>query len=59
MVYDYIFDNVVYACVTAIENGDYEFAYQRYKNSILIFEQTFARPVLEQRLIKTLKLVNK
>lgn len=35
IVYDYIFDNIVDACVIAIENCDYEFAYNRYKNSIL------------------------
>lgn len=54
MVYDYIYENVIRACVDAIERGDYEFAYNRYKNSILSFEETFARPVLQERLIKAL-----
>ena len=54
MVYDYIYDNVVDACVSAIEKGDYEFAYNRYKSSILAFEQTFAKPLLQKRFVKTL-----
>lgn len=55
-VYEYIYENVVSACVKAIKNGNYEFAYNRYKNSILTLEEQFARPVLEQRFVKTLKL---
>ena len=58
-VYNYIYDNVVDFCVTSIENGDYESAYDRYKNSILSLEETFARPALQDKLVKTLKLVNK
>lgn len=54
MVYDYIYENVVRACVDAIERGDYEFAYNRYKNSILSLEETFVRSTLQERLIKTL-----
>ena len=57
-IYNYIYDNVVDACVTAIENGDYEFAYNRYKNTILSLEKTFARPLLAEKLVKTLKKVN-
>ena len=30
--------------------------YSRYKNSVLTLKEQFARPVLEQRLVKTLKL---
>lgn len=55
LIYNYIYDNVVDACVLAIENGDYEFAYNRYKESILLLEEQFARPLLEQRLIRVLK----
>ena len=57
IVYDYIYDNVVDACVKAIENGDYEFAYSRYKSSILAFEENFAKPLLVDKLSKTLKKV--
>lgn len=43
IVYDYIFENVVDACVSAIEEGNYEFAYSRYKNSILALQNQFAK----------------
>lgn len=43
IIYNYIYDNVVDACVEAITNGDYEFAYNRYKNSIISFEETFVK----------------
>lgn len=55
-IYNYIYENIVNACVTAIKKGDYDFAYNRYKNSVLILEEQFARPALEQRLVKVLKL---
>lgn len=57
VIYNYIYDNVVDYCVTQIENGNYKAAYNRYKNSILIFEETFAKPLLEQKVVKTLKKV--
>ena len=57
-IYNYIYDNIVNACVVAIKNGDYDFAYNRYKNSILALEEQFARPKLTDRLVKTLKLKN-
>ena len=57
-IYNYIYDSIVKACVVAIENGDYEFAYNRYKNSILALEEQFARPKLTNRMVKTLKLKN-
>ena len=55
LIYDHIYDNVVDYCVEEIEKGNYEEAYTRYKESILSLEETFARPVLEQNLVKTLK----
>ena len=58
MIYNYIYDDVVDFCVTSIENGNYALAYNRYKNSILSLEETFARPVLQDKLVKTLKLAN-
>lgn len=56
IIYDYIYDNIVDYCVEQIEQGNYAHAYSRYKNSILILEEKFARPVLEQRLVKSLNL---
>lgn len=56
IIYDYIYDNIVDYCVEQIEQGHYDKAYSRYKNSVLTLEEQFARPVLEQRLVKSLKL---
>ncbi len=42
--------------MTAIKDGDYDFAYDRYKNSILTLEEQFARPMLEEKLIRVLRL---
>lgn len=55
-VFDCIYDNVIAPCVDAIKRGDYDFAYKRYKSSVLILEEEFARPKLENDLIKVLKL---
>lgn len=55
IAYDYIYENVVRACVEAIENGDYNFAYERYKSSTLALEEQFARKEYEARLVRTLK----
>ena len=57
IIYNYIYDNIVDACVEAIENGNYEFAYNRYKESILSLEQTYLKPTLQQNLVRTLKKV--
>lgn len=54
-IFNYIYENVVQACVNAIKKGDYNFAYSRYKDSILTLEEEFARPKLEKRLVKVLK----
>ena len=54
-IYNYIYINIVNACVIAIKNGDYDFAYNRYKNSILALEEQFVRPNLTKKLLKTLK----
>lgn len=56
-IYDYIYKNVIKACVEAIKKGDYEFAYNRYKNSILTLEEEFARPKLTKRFIKILRKI--
>lgn len=55
-IFNYIYENVVSACVTAIKNGDYAFAYRRYKSSVLSLEEQFMRPKLEERLVKVLKI---
>lgn len=40
-----------------IENENYKEAYNRYKNSILCFEEQFAKPFLKQKFVKVLKKV--
>lgn len=55
IIYNYIYDNIVDYCVTAIECGNYKEAYTRYKESILSLEKTYARKELEKRLVKVLK----
>ncbi|MBQ9023607.1 MAG: hypothetical protein IJ105_00120 [Bacilli bacterium] len=55
-IYEYIYENIVNACVKAIKNKDYDFAYNRYKSSILALEEQYARKALEERLINALKL---
>lgn len=56
IIYDYIYDNIVDYCVKQIEQGNYEAAYNRYKNSVLVLEEQFAKPALTDRFVKTLKL---
>ena len=55
-IYHYIYDNVIDQCVKAIEQGDYEFAYNRYKNSILAFEEEYAKLTLEKDKRKVLAI---
>lgn len=55
-IYNLIYENVVSVCVTSIKNGNYDFAYRRYKRSVLDFEEQFVRPKLEKRLVQVLKL---
>lgn len=55
IIYNYVYDNVIYVCVEAIKNGDYAFDYNRYKESILNLEQTYLKPTLQQRLVRRLK----
>lgn len=55
IIYNYIYDNIVDYCVEQIEQGNYANAYSRYKNSVLILEEQFAKPFLEQKFVKVLK----
>ena len=56
-IYNYIYDNVIKVCVEAIKCGDFEFAYNRYKNSILALEE-YVKQSLDQNNSKILKLAN-
>ena len=52
LIYDYIYDNVIDACIETIRNGDYNSAYNRYKESILSLEETFGRKEPQPRMVK-------
>lgn len=41
IVYDYIYDNIVDACIEDIKNGNYNSAYDKYKFGILTLEKAF------------------
>lgn len=56
IIYNYIYDNIVDYCVEQIEQGNYAKAYNRYKNSVLVLEEQFAKPILINKIAKTLKL---
>ena len=47
-IYNYIYSHIVEACVKAIENGDYDFAYSRYKSSVLALNEQFGKKEKEQ-----------
>ena len=57
IIYNYIYDNIVDTWVEAIENGNYEFAYNRYKENILSLEKAYLKPTLQQNLVRILKKV--
>ena len=40
-VYSHIYNHIIKPCVDAIKNGDYSFAYQRYKDSVLSLEDEY------------------
>lgn len=54
-LYGYIYNHIIAPCVEAIEAGDYEFAYERYKSSTLLLEKNIAKPELQKRLVRVLK----
>ena len=56
IIYGYIYENVIDYCVKQIEQGNYDKAYSRYKNSILTLEEQFVKPALVKKFVKTLKL---
>ena len=56
IIYSYIYHDIIEYCIVQIETKNFEEAYFRYKNCILAFEEKFARPFLEKKLVKVLKL---
>lgn len=56
-IYNWIYENIVQPCVIAIQEGNYEFAYMRYKNTVILLEEKFAKPMLQNQLVNTLKRI--
>ena len=56
IIYRYVYENVVSACVNAVKNRNYELAYRIYKNGVITLEKQFARSFVEQKFVKSLKL---
>ena len=52
-IYKYIYENVE-ACVKAIENKGYDFAYNRYKCIVLTLNEQFGEKEQEIRVVKKL-----
>ena len=48
-IYDYIYKKIIIVCVKAIENGNYDFAYNRYKSSVLALAEQFGQKEKHQK----------
>ena len=55
VIYSQIYFDIIEYCVKAIEHGQYDVAYKRYKDSILALVEKYARSALEQRLVRALQ----
>lgn len=53
MMYNYVYDNIVDYCVEKIQNFEFEEAYNRYKDSIINFENLYNIEPFGKKLIKT------
>jgi len=54
-VYNAIYENVILNVVEAIDSGYYKVAYDTLINCVVDLEKMYVRPMLEERLIKSLK----
>ena len=54
VIYEYIYEHIVCYCVKQIELRNYDRAYSRYKNSVLILEEKLVRPTLIRRFYNAL-----
>ena len=53
MMYNYVYDNIVDYCVEKIQNFEFEEAYNRYKDSIVNFENLYNIEPFGKKLTKT------
>ncbi len=58
-IFNYIYEIVIAPCVKAIEMGDFEFAYKRYKSSILCLEEEFGTKEIKKGHTKSLRTIYK
>ena len=52
-MYNYVYDNIVDYCVEKIQNFEFEEAYNRYKDSIVNFENLYNIEPFGKKLTKT------
>lgn len=56
-VYLWIYEKIVAPCVNAIKQGNYEFAYSRYKNSVILLEEEFVKELPQKEFEMILKRI--
>ena len=54
-IYEVIYNDNIIPCINAIKKGDYCFAYDRYKNTLLFLEHKYMQYVPKDILVKSLK----
>jgi hypothetical protein len=54
-IYAYIYKNIIEFCIESIKKENFDVAYDRYKNSVLTFEETYAKPLIGKKLIRSIK----
>lgn len=54
-IYNYIYKTIVLYSVKQILQGNYNNAYNRYKNTVLLLEEKFTKPFLQQQFVNILK----
>ena len=55
-IFNGIYNNVVIKCVDDIKAGNYDEAYDRYRNSVLSLEEQYIKPRLLDRLVNAIKV---
>lgn len=54
-IYESIYNCTLKVCIEALEFGSYGYAYARYKQDELYFEEKYAKPAQQAKLIKCIK----
>ncbi len=56
-IYEKIYNSVIVSCVNLIKKEEYNQAYNIYRACVLTLEERYARNLVTDRLVKTLKLI--